>query len=54
MHGHVILMMSESASDSSVTFCLLHPDLIISRHNQRTNGPVNAHLRSGVYTNKLV
>ena len=22
--------------------------------NLRTNGPVNAHLRSGIYTNKLV
>ena len=26
-----------------------------ARHkNQRTNGPVNGHLRSGIYTNKLV
>ena len=24
------------------------------KHNQRTNGPVNAHLRPEIYTNKLV
>ena len=25
-----------------------------AKHNQRTNGPVNAHLRPEIYTNKLV
>ena len=28
--------------------------LIITAQNQRTNGPVNAHLRPEIYTNKLV
>ena len=29
-------------------------DLKIGTNNQRTNGPVNAHLRTEIYTNKLV
>ena len=26
---------------------------VVLSHNQRTNGPVNAHLRSAVYTNVI-
>ena len=35
----------------ALTSCLKY---IIGLNNQRTNGPVNAHLRPEIYTNKLV
>ena len=35
--------------------CLLNSDIhVILFTNQRTNGPVNAHLRSASYTNKHI
>ena len=30
------------------------PEIRMSKTNQRTNGPVNAHMKPEIYTNKLV
>ena len=39
---------------TSVYLCtVLFTFLLIRERNQRTNGPVNAHLRSAVYTNVI-
>ena len=51
LYGKHWLLLSQKYSITNIA-CLANKKYNKTKINKRTNGPVNAHLRSGLYTNK--
>ena len=52
--GYILELPLCGSSNGEVVLTSTHNLFWIKNENQRTNGPVNAHLRSAAYTNKHV
>ena len=53
-NGHFIPLLRVHTVHCNSCFLLICDSVTLVSRNQRTNGPVNAHLRSAAYTNKHV